>query len=95
MSLGHRHAVLAVCGPSRTRSSAYAAGPSLRYAVVTFVRGEKDVAYLKKRYEALKDQPLNTFRHRPHIHKIDIALKETGQFREARADKLILSESMC
>ncbi|GMM95404.1 malate:quinone oxidoreductase [Microbacterium luteum] len=25
---------------------------------MTFVRGEKDVAYLKKRYEALKDQPL-------------------------------------
>ena len=33
--------MLAVCGPSRTRSSAYAAGPSLRYAVVTFVHGEK------------------------------------------------------
>lgn len=27
-------------------------------AHMTFVRGEKDVAYLKKRYEALKDQPL-------------------------------------
>ncbi|WP_363355717.1 malate:quinone oxidoreductase [Microbacterium sp. LMI12-1-1.1] len=25
---------------------------------MTFVRGEKDVAYLKKRYEALKDEPL-------------------------------------
>ena len=25
---------------------------------MTFVRGEKDVAYLKKRYEALRDQPL-------------------------------------
>jgi malate dehydrogenase (quinone) len=25
---------------------------------MTFVRGEKDVAYLKKRYDALKDQPL-------------------------------------
>ena len=25
---------------------------------MTFVRGEKDVAYLKRRYEALKDQPL-------------------------------------
>ncbi len=25
---------------------------------MTFVKGEKDVAYLKKRYEALKDQPL-------------------------------------
>ena len=25
---------------------------------MTFVRGEKDVAFLKKRYEALKDQPL-------------------------------------
>ena len=25
---------------------------------MTFVRGEKNVAYLKKRYEALKDQPL-------------------------------------
>ena len=25
---------------------------------MTFVRGEKDVAYLKKRYEALKEQPL-------------------------------------
>ena len=25
---------------------------------MTFVRGEKDVAYLKKRYESLKEQPL-------------------------------------